>query len=46
MLLRWIDQKLIFPTTYVNGTNVVLVYSRFLLRGENLSQRRGLQPLT
>ena len=46
MLLRWVDQELVFPTTYVDGTNVVLVYSRVLLRGEKIPQRRDLQPLT
>ena len=35
MLLRWIDQKLVFSTTCLDGTNVVLVHSRVLLRGES-----------
>jgi hypothetical protein len=39
MLLRWADQKLVFPTTYVDGTNVVLVHARVLLRGKNNSRR-------
>jgi hypothetical protein len=36
MLLRWIGQKLVFPTTHLDGTNVVLVYSCLLLRCEKI----------
>lgn len=35
MLLRWIDQKLIFSTTCLDGTNVVLIHSCVLMRGES-----------
>jgi hypothetical protein len=38
MLLRWFDQKLVFSTTYLDGTDVVLVHSRVLLRGEKYSR--------
>jgi hypothetical protein len=34
MLFRWIDQKLVFSTTSLDGTNVVLVHSCVLLCGE------------
>jgi hypothetical protein len=34
MLLRWLGQKLVFPATCLDGTNVVLVHSCLLLRCE------------
>jgi hypothetical protein len=37
MLLRWIGQKLIFPTTCFDGTNVVLVYTCVLMCCKQIS---------
>lgn len=40
MLFRWIDQKLVFSTTYPDGTDVVLVHSCILLRGKRIPADR------
>jgi hypothetical protein len=40
MLFRWIDQKLVFSTTHLDGTDVVLIHSCVLLRGKRIPADR------
>ena len=44
MLLRWIGQKPVFPTTCLDGTHVVLVHPCVLLCGEKTPQAQFSGP--